>query len=63
MTPDEVRGILRGVGLCDDSDGKSACLLHKDHLGRHGFQSASPQCESVESSAMPDPKLHPLGRR
>ena len=47
MTPDEIKGILRGVGLCGESDGKSACLLTKDHVGTHGFQTPAQQCESV----------------
>ena len=46
MNRDEIRAILRGVGLCGESNSKSACLLHRDHVGRHGFDLPSEQCES-----------------
>jgi len=47
MTREEIKGILRGVGLCGESDSKSACLLDADHVGRHGFDLPSEQCDNV----------------
>jgi hypothetical protein len=38
MTADEVRSILRGVGVCGESNGKLACLLPPDHVGPHGYE-------------------------